>query len=175
MAGSLLQPFMDSAQSRRRGRLLRLSGSGWAPLLVLAASFPLATEPFAQSVYPLLHVLGGAALAYFFRRTVRLVYRGWPPVLSSLVAFSLACTGALAWEIAEFVIDFVFGTALQEGLFDTMTDLILAACGAAAWLAVRRGVHDLAPARTAWRVQSTDRQGTRESAENRTAPRVANG
>ncbi|HET7198678.1 MAG TPA: hypothetical protein VFI86_08435 [Burkholderiales bacterium] len=59
-------------------------------------------------------------------------------MLSSLVAFSLACTAALAWEIFEFTSDFLLGTTLQEGLFDTMTDLILAAAGAAAWLALRR-------------------------------------
>lgn len=125
---------------------LEIGRGAWAPLVVLAASFPLAATPFAEDAYPALHVLGGVTLAYFFRRAVRLVHRGWPPVLSSLVAFSLACTGALAWEIGEFVVDFVAGTALQEGLFDTMTDLILAAAGAAAWLALRRcaaEVHDL--------------------------------
>lgn len=149
--------------------------AGWAPLALLAVSFPLAATPFAEDLYPLLHVFGGMALAYFSRRAVRIVHRAWPPVLSSLVAFSLACTGALAWEIAEFAIDFVAGTALQEGLFDTMTDLILAAAGAAAWLALRRGVLELAPRRAAWGAQPTDRQGARESAENRTAPVEENG
>ena len=110
----------------------------WAPLAVLLASFPLAATPYAESAYPPLHLLGGMALAYFFRRAVRLAYLGWPPGLSSLVAFALACTGALAWEVAEFAADFVLGTRLQEGLLDTMTDLILAAAGAAAWLALRR-------------------------------------
>lgn len=118
--------------------LLDILRGAWAPLAVLAASFPLAATPYAESAYPPLHLLGGMALAYFFRRAVRLAYLGWPPVLSSLVAFALACTGALAWEIAEFAADFVLGTRLQEGLLDTMTDLILAAAGAAAWLALRR-------------------------------------
>lgn len=112
--------------------------AGWAPLAVFAASFPFAATRYAESAYPVLHLLGGAALAYFFRRALRLCYAGWPPVLSSLVAFALACTGALAWEIGEFASDFLFGTMLQEGLFDTMTDLILSAAGAAAWLALRR-------------------------------------
>jgi hypothetical protein len=110
----------------------------WAPLVVVLVSFPIAATRYAESAYPVLHLLGGAALAYFFRRAVRLVHRGWPPGLSSLVALALACTGALAWEFAEFASDFVFGTTLQEGLLDTMTDLILAAAGAAAWLALRR-------------------------------------
>ena len=125
--------------TRESARLLEaLRQAGWAPLAVFAASLPIAHTSFAERVYPVLHLLGGAALAYFFRRAVRLAYTGWPTLLSSLVAFSLACTGALAWEIGEFGIDFLFGTHLQEGLLDTMTDLILAASGAAAWLALRR-------------------------------------
>lgn len=147
--------------------------AGWAPLGVLAASFPLSATSFAESLYPALHLLGGAALAHFFRRAVRLARPGWPPLRSLLVAFSLACTGALAWEIVEFGVDFIFGTTLQEGLLDTMTDLILASAGAAAWLAARRGVQDLAPASTAWTAQSTDRQPGAGTAENRTACRTA--
>ena len=147
---------------------------GWAPLAVLLASFPFANTRFAESAYSLLHLLGGVALAWFFRRAVRIVHRGWPPGLSSLVAFALACTGALAWEIAEFAIDFVFGTKLQEGLLDTMTDLILAAAGAAAWLALRRcpmprvlNSPTATPGRPAG---DTARQPAHENAENRTAP-----
>lgn len=154
-------------------RLLR--EAAWAPLCVLCISFPIAATSIAERVYPVLHLLGGMALAYFFRRAVRLLHAGWPPMLSSLVALSLACTGALAWEIAEFAVDFVFGTTLQEGLFDTMTDLILAAAGAAAWLALRRAVQDLAAWHAAWQAQSTDRQHARQSAKNRTAPRGAKG
>ena len=132
--------------------LLEILKGGWAPLAVLAASFPVAAMPFAEVVYPVLHLLGGMALAYFFRRAVRLVHGAWPPLLSSVVAFSLACTGALAWEIAEFAIDFLFGTTLQEGLLDTMTDLILAAAGAAAWLALRRcALPHLAEAAEPWK------------------------
>ncbi len=144
--------------------IVRILRGGWAPLAVLLLSFPLAAIPYAQPGYSVLHVLGGVALAYFARRAVRVVHGGWPRVLSSVVAFALACTGALAWEIGEFAIDFVFGTTLQEGLLDTMTDLILSAGGAAAWLAVRRGVQDFAPWRTVRRAQATDRQRSRQSA-----------
>lgn len=156
--------------------LLRLTRDilrgGWAPLAVLLASFPIANLRYAESAYSVLHLLGGVALAWFFRRSVRIVYRGWPPVLSSLVAFALACTGALAWEVAEFAIDFVFGTTLQKGLLDTMTDLILAAGGAAAWLALRRcPMPRVQPqARPGHRTRDTVRQPGGESAENRTAP-----
>jgi hypothetical protein len=121
-----------------RALLAAIKERAWAPLAVMLVSFPIAAMPFAEGVYPMLHLLGGAALGYFFRRAVRLVQAAWPPMLSSLIAFSLACTTALAWEIFEFAVDFLLGTTLQEGLLDTMTDLILAASGAAAWLALRR-------------------------------------
>jgi hypothetical protein len=152
---------LGNASGRCVSAILR---GAWAPLAVLAASFPLAGAPYAEAAYSALHVLGGVALAYFARRAVRLLHAGWPPVLSSVVALALACTGALAWEIAEFGIDFVFGTMLQEGLLDTMTDLILAAAGAAAWLALRRGVQDFAPWRTVRPAGTTDRQRSRQSA-----------
>jgi hypothetical protein len=175
-AGYLLHVREEMPLTQHFTRLLkRMAAGAWAPVVVVLVSFPLSSAPFAESVYPVLHIAGGAALAYFFRRAVRLAYTGWPPLLSSLVAFSLACTGALAWEIAEFAIDFVFGTTLQEGLLDTMTDLILACSGAGAWLALRRGVQDFAPERTGWTPQPTDRQRRGESAENRTAPRAAKG
>lgn len=152
---------LGNASGRRVGAILR---GAWAPLAVLIASFPLAGAPYAEAAYSALHVLGGVALAFFARRAVRLLHAGWPPVLSSVVAFALGCTGALAWEIAEFGIDVVFGTTLQGGLLDTMTDLILAAAGAAAWLALRRGVQDFAPWRTVRPAQTTDRQRSRQSA-----------
>lgn len=159
------------------GTAIAILRGGWAPLAVLLASFPFANTRYAESAYSLLHLLGGVALAWFFRRAVRIVHRGWPPGLSSLVAFALACTGALAWEIAEFAIDFMFGTTLQEGLLDTMTDLILAAAGAAAWLVLRRcpmprvgspgGASREAPGHPSG---DTVRQPGHETAKNRTAP-----
>jgi hypothetical protein len=116
-----------------------------------------------------LHLLGGASLAYFFRRAVRLVHHSWPPMVSSIVALSLACTVALGWEIAEFAVDFLFRTTLQEGLLDTMTDLILAATGAAAWLSLRRCPFPwLSP--SGRRSQAPDRRSGRERAKYRTAP-----
>ena len=41
----------------------------------------------------------------------------------------------MAWEFAEFILDETIGSDLQEGLMDTMSDLMLSVCGAAAYLA----------------------------------------
>src|SRR5438477_439659 len=41
---------------------------------------------------------------------------------------------AVEYQRAEFAIDQVAGTVLQEGLVDTMSDLLLSVCGAALFL-----------------------------------------
>ena len=60
--------------------------------------------------------------------------RATHPLARYAVAFAFACTGALGWELMEFSIDQIWGTHLQEGLLDTMTDLMLGVCGAALYL-----------------------------------------
>ena len=57
-----------------------------------------------------------------------------PGALRYVCAFCAACTAALGWELAEFAIDQVAGSALQEGRVDTMSDLMLSVCGAALFL-----------------------------------------
>lgn len=87
---------------------------------------------YADDIYWLLHFLGGAALAYLFFRLPALARAGtW----RHAVAFAFACTGALAWELAEFAADRLLGTSLQRGLVDTMSDLLFSVSGAALVLA----------------------------------------
>jgi hypothetical protein len=103
--------------------------AAWAPVAVLALAWCVGRTRFAHDLWWSLHVLGGAALAFFFLRAAgqaRLRYAA---------AFALACSGALGWELAEYAIDQTFGTTLQEGLVDTMSDLFFSVCGAAACLA----------------------------------------
>ena len=52
------------------------------------------------------------------------------PILLVFISFSFSITIGVIWEIVEFVIDIIFDTTLQNGLFDTMKDLILATTGA---------------------------------------------
>ena len=96
----------------------------WAPATVVAVALVLGRLPAIDALWSLLHVLGGAALAHCFIR-LREDY---------LLAFALACTGALAWELSEFGIDQFLGTDLQEGRVDTTSDLALGVCGAALYL-----------------------------------------
>ena len=113
--------------------IARLLGFAWAPLVVFALSWVVGRMPFATNVWWLFHLAGGMALAFFFLRaidTLRMVH----PVARYVVAFAMACTVALAWELAEFALDQLLRTALQEGLLDTMSDLMFAVCGAALYL-----------------------------------------
>ena len=54
-----------------------------------------------------------------------------PPWALALFAFSFAVTIGTMWEIFEFAMDQSFGLNMQKsGLVDTMSDLIVDACGA---------------------------------------------
>jgi hypothetical protein len=109
------------------GRLLR--EALWAPLAIIALNVVVARLPQAGELWWLLHFLGGAALAFCCFRLARI-----PGALRYVLAFSVACTVALGWELAEFAIDQMAGTALQEGRADTMSDLMFSVCGAALFL-----------------------------------------
>jgi hypothetical protein len=124
------------------GRLLR--EALWAPLAIVLLAVAVGRLRAAADLWWLVHVLGGAALAFCYLRAID-IGRAWLGVLRPpakyLLAFGLACTTAVGWEIGEFIIDQLAGTALQEGNLDTMSDLILGTGGAAgylAWHALRR-------------------------------------
>ena len=114
------------------GRLLR--EALWAPAAIVALNVVVAWLPDPGYLWSLLHFLGGAAAAFCVFQIAGIA----APELRALryvFAFALACTTALAWELGEFAIDQLAGTALQEGRVDTMSDLMLSVCGAALFLA----------------------------------------
>jgi hypothetical protein len=105
----------------------------WAPVAVLILAWCIGRTQVAHDLWSWLHLLGGAALAFFFLGCIDAL-RATHPLARYAVAFAFACTGALGWELMEFGIDQVWGTHLQEGLLDTMTDLMLGVSGAALYL-----------------------------------------
>ena len=105
----------------------------WAPLAVLILAWCIGRTRIAPDLWSSLHLLGGAALAFFFLGCID-VLSATHPLARHVAAFAFACTGALAWELMEFALDQLFGTHLQEGLLDTMSDLMLGVCGAALYL-----------------------------------------
>ena len=109
----------------------------WAPAAVALAAFVLGRVP-AIDPWWLMHVVGGAAVAFSYLRLAVLAARRYGlshAGVRYLVAFALACSTALAWELGEFAVDETTGSDLQEGLMDTMSDLMLSVSGAAAYLA----------------------------------------
>ena len=112
----------------------------WAPALIVLAAVALAHIPRAPDWWWLMHVAGGAAVAYCYLRAIAIAgprLGALRPAGVYLLAFALACTTALGWEVGEFTVDQFAGTTLQQGNYDTMTDLILGIVGAAAYLAGR--------------------------------------
>ena len=107
----------------------------WAPLAIVCLSLVLGPVLAAQDLWWLVHVAGGAALGLCYLRASRIALPNVQPAVSYLLAFTAACSTALGWEMLEFTSDQLFGTALQEGLLDTMSDLMLGVAGAAGYLA----------------------------------------
>ena len=116
--------------------------AAWAPVLVLVlhlvAGALFGHEPVVD---PLMHLSGGIAAAYFFRRGASIagLAFGSPTRLGSdLLAFGLTIAAALFWEIGEYAADRLVGTVAQGGLDNTMRDLIFGVTGAVLYLAAAR-------------------------------------
>ena len=116
--------------------------AAWAPATVLALH-EVGARVFGHEPYidPTMHLLGGAAMAFFFRQASSLPdgFLGAPSqVALDLLAFGLAIAVALFWEFGEFAADHFFGTQVQRGLGNTMRDLACGLAGAVFYLGCRR-------------------------------------
>lgn len=94
-------------------------------------------EPYVD---PVMHTLGGAAIAYFVWCAVPLAtpsLGSLRPAGQALLAFALASTVAVVWEMGEFSKPFLLGGEIDTGLANTMRDLVCGMSGASvavAWL-----------------------------------------
>ena len=89
-----------------------------------------------------MHLLGGAAIAWFFWSS--LAIPECRPVLGSVTVaaaglMSLAATGTttVLWELAEWSSDRFLGTHTRKGLDDTLLDMVLGFVGGLAILLVK--------------------------------------
>ena len=113
--------------------------AAWAPLTVFCA-WALAALSGLYKTYLWLdkptHFAGGFALAYFFAACLAQSQR-WlgpiPPLIQRGSCVALAVTGALAWEFYEYFSDLYFGTQLNHGVTDTLSDLLFGVVGAASF------------------------------------------
>ena len=112
--------------------------AGWAPTGVFLAHVTASRVLGTYLVFPSLdvpmHLLGGAAIAWFFHRS--LAVRECRPILgpltgtaAALLSFAATCTAAVYWEFAEWLSDRFLGTHAQRGLDDTMLDMSLGIAG----------------------------------------------
>ncbi len=106
----------------------------WAPITVFVAH-EVAGGIFGHEPYvdPVMHFLGGAAMAYFLRRVAKLSPRllGSPSALAlDLLAFGMTGFVAIVWEFGELGSDIFLGTNIQFSAANTLRDLGLGLGGA---------------------------------------------
>ena len=86
---------------------------------------------------------------------------GWPPganaqpvaghlpnVSQAVLAFGCTAGTTILWEILEFLSDRLFGTQLQHGVEDTVSDILFGLIGGVVYLVLRRSFAASPSART---------------------------
>lgn len=90
-----------------------------------------------------MHFMGGVAAAYFVRSSAPIaqaILGVLTPLGRDMLAFGIAGSAALMWEVGEFVGDQLRGTNVQRGLNNTMRDLILGVSGGVLCIALTRAI-----------------------------------
>src|SRR5262245_35746481 len=114
--------------------LQTLRRAGWAPILVFGLHVVAARVLGLYRLWPPtdipMHFFGGVAIAFFFAHAYRaaeeLDLLGQPSaVLYVVMVFALTCSATVFWEFAEFLSDRYFGTHMQNGLEDTLGDMLI--------------------------------------------------
>jgi len=134
--------------------------AAWAPASVLVVH-EVAARMFKHEPYvdPVMHFLGGSAIAFFVYRACRIggKFLGAPSrLVMDLLAFGLTNSVALVWEFAEFLSDRLWGTHTQTSVLNTVRDLFIGMMGAIVYLGAARVLASVA----AWRESQRRRTGT---------------
>ena len=128
--------------------------AGWAPIAVFAVHVALlrAGAYSAPSMDVAMHLLGGAAIAFFVWRSIHLpesrsVLGSLTPVGSGLLTSTATATAAVVWEFAEWFSDRYLGTHAQLWLGDTLLDMLLGMAGGLVYVAaaMSRALRDNGP------------------------------
>ena len=125
--------------------------AGWAPIVVFGAHVVSSRVLSLYSAFPPLdipmHLAGGAAIGFFFWRSLQLPESRFAvgemvPTAAGLLSFAAVGTAAVVWEFAEWLSDRYVGTQAQLGLEDTLLDMSLGIVGGLALVlvVVLRGV-----------------------------------
>lgn len=116
----------------------------WAPGLVLIF-WAVAAKGFNAYIrFPNLdiptHLFGGLASAYFFDTGVlnlRHVWGSIHPYFRLALAFGFVAVIAIFWEFGEFLSDLWWGSHLNLGVSDTLSDLFFGLLGAGGFVVLR--------------------------------------
>ena len=111
--------------------------AAWAPLAVFCF-YAVAAKGFnSYLLYPWLdmptHFLGGIAITYFFRvATVHAqeLVGSIPRSIQLVLSLGMTAVTAVVWELLEFLSDITFGTHMNLGVSDTLSDLLFGLLGA---------------------------------------------
>ena len=122
-----------------------LRKAGWAPTLVFGAHVWFCRGWNVYETIPhldiLMHLLGGAAIAFFLWTAICTGIRsgilGRPNLLGiAALTFTSTVSCALYWEFAEFLSDRYFGTKTQAGLEDALLDMVFGLVGGAVFVGI---------------------------------------
>ena len=136
----------------------------WFPSLVLFVHVILALVLDVYAYLPpldkALHLVGGLAIAFsVWRGIVILCESGLlQPLVAGLKVFlvlAFTFTAAVMWELAQLVSDHTIGTYSQQGLNDTLLDMLYGIMGSLIFVAWK----GLIPSRAKRRQQTSDVQG----------------
>jgi hypothetical protein len=111
--------------------------AAWAPLAVFCFYVVAAKGFNAYILYPWLdmptHFVGGIAITYFFRvgtAHAQEVVGSIPRSIQLVLSLGLTAVTAVVWEFLEFLSDVTFGTHMNLGVSDTLSDLLFGLLGA---------------------------------------------
>jgi hypothetical protein len=113
--------------------LLRLLvNPGWAPLGVVVIHLTLAHYGLTHRFDHLLHLLGGASIAYFLfglLASLPSLFASTPSWAQYLLVFTTTCTVAVFWEFAEFASDRFLGEPTEQHGREVIGQLVIARSG----------------------------------------------
>lgn len=121
-----------------------LHQAAWAPIAVFIF-YAIAAKGFnAYLLYPWLdmptHFFGGLAMTYFFRVCAahsQRVLGSIPLPVQSALSIGLTAIVTVMWEFLEYGSDMLFGTKMNLGVSDTLSDLFFGFFGGAVALILR--------------------------------------
>lgn len=123
---------------------ITLKQAAWAPLTVFAV-YALVAKGFGIGAkLPWLdipaHFVGGAVTTYFFAVAVfnfQIATGKIPAVIQLALSIGLTAVAAIVWEFLEYGSDFLFGTTINLGVSDTLSDLFFGLLGGAGTVSLR--------------------------------------